>query len=78
MNNKVKKFENKFYKEYEFKEKIKDKIMTDFFLQNFILKNSDILLVVVGRMTYSEQLLIKKIKEECKTRKKKKIKNKVS
>ena len=73
MNNKVKKFENKFYKEYEFKEKIKDKIMTDFFLQNFILKNSDILLVVVGRMTYSEQLLIKKIKEECKKEKKNKL-----
>ena len=70
INNIKEEEENEFNKESEFKEKVKDKIMTDFFLQNFILKNSDILLVIVGMLTYSEQLLIKKIKEECKKEKK--------
>ena len=46
----------------EFKEKARDKIMTELFLQNLIIKFSDILLVVVGKLTYSEQLLINKIK----------------
>ena len=71
INNIKEEEENEFNKESEFKEKVKDKIMTDFFLQNFILKNSVILLVIVGMLTYSEQLLIKKIKEECKKEKKK-------
>ena len=38
--------------------------MTELFLENFIIKYSDILLVVVGKLTYSEQLLINKIKVE--------------
>ena len=57
----------------EFKERANDKAMTEMFLTNFILKNSDILLLVVGEMTYSEQLLINKIKEESKKLKLKKI-----
>ena len=40
--------------------------MTEIFLQNFIIQESDLLLVVVGKLTYSEQLLINKIKEESK------------
>ena len=48
----------------EFKESARDKIMTEIFLQSFIIKVSDILLVVVGKLTYSEQLLINKIKIE--------------
>ena len=48
----------------EFKESARDKIMTEIFLQNFIIKVSDVLLVVVGKLTYSEQLLINKIKVE--------------
>jgi len=56
-----------------FKEKANDKAMTEMFLTNFILKNSDIILLVVGEMTYSEQLLIDKIKEESKKLKLKKI-----
>ena len=52
------------------KERIKDKKLTELFLQNFIIKNSDILLLVVGHLTYSEQLLINKIKEECKNKEK--------
>ena len=50
----------------EFKENARDKIMTELFLQNFIIEASDILLVVVGNLTYSEQLLINKIKVESK------------
>jgi len=46
--------------------------MTEMFLTNFILKNSDILILVVGEMTYSKQLLIDKIKEESKKLKLKK------
>ena len=55
--------ENKIYKE-----RAKDKVMTELFLQNFITKNSDILIVVVGNLTFSEQLLIEKIKEESKNK----------
>ena len=53
----------------EFKENAKDKLLTEIFLQDFIILNSDILLLVVGYLTYSEQLLIKKIKYESKKRK---------
>ena len=38
--------------------------MTELFLMDFILKNSDILLLVVGELTYSEQILIDKIKKK--------------
>ena len=58
--------ENKYNKEMEqyrkFKENAIDKMVTEFFLQNLIINISDILLVVVGELTYSEQLLIQKIK----------------
>ena len=48
----------------EFQENARDKIMTELFLENLIIKVSDILLLVVGKLTYSEQLLINKIKVE--------------
>ena len=48
----------------EFKESAKDKIVTELFLEHFIIQVSDILLLVVGKLTYSEQLLINKIKVE--------------
>ena len=44
--------------------------MTELFLQNFIIEASNILLLVVGHLTYSEQLLINKIKVESKRRNK--------
>ena len=47
-----------------FKEKSREKIITELFLQNYILNNSDILLLVVGILTYSEQKLINRIKLE--------------
>ena len=49
-----------------FKEKSKEKIMTELFLQNYIMHNSDILILVVGILTYSEQKLINRIKTEMK------------
>jgi len=57
----------------EFKENARDKIMTELFLENLIIKVSDILLIVVGKLTYSEQLLINKIKVESKKQNKGKI-----
>ena len=56
-----------------FKENSKDKIMAESFLENFIINVSDILLVVIGELTYSDQLLINKIKDECKKQNKGRI-----
>ena len=47
--------------------------MTEFFLQYFIINESDILFIVVGKLTYSEQLLINKIKIEAKKQNKDRI-----
>ena len=47
-----------------FKEKSKEKLITELFLQNYIINNSDILIAVVGILTYSEQKLLMKIKKE--------------
>ena len=49
-----------------FKEKSREKIITESFLQNYIIHNSDILLVVVGILTYSEQKLLNKIRIKLK------------
>ena len=52
------------------KEKARDKVMTELFLQNFIINNSNIIIVVVGILTYSEQKLLNRIREEvAKTKK---------
>ena len=45
-----------------FKEKSREKLITELFLQNYIINNSDILLIAVGILTYSEQKLLNKIK----------------
>ena len=47
-----------------FKEKSKEKLITELFLQNYIIKNSDILILVVGILTYSEQKLLNRIKTD--------------
>ncbi len=52
-----------------FKEKSREKLITEFFLQNYIINNSDILLIVVGILTYSEQKLLNKIKLQLKNSK---------
>ena len=50
-------------KEEELTEKSRDKLLTEFFLQNYIVKYSDLLIIVVGILTFSEQKLINKIKK---------------
>ena len=65
--------EEEFVRNKMFKENARDKNMTELFLENFIIRFSDILLVVVGKLTYSEQLLINKIKVESKTHNKGRI-----
>ena len=65
--------DKEFKQNEEFKENARDKNLTEFFLQNFIIKESDIILLVVGKLTYSEQLLINKIKTEIKSDKSQKI-----
>ena len=47
-----------------FKEKSREKLITELFLQNYIVNNSDILLVVVDCLSFSEQKLLMKIKKE--------------
>ena len=54
---------NKDLKEY-FKEKSREKLITELFLQNYIIHNSEILILVVGIFTYSEQKLLNRIKTE--------------
>ena len=49
-----------------FKEKSREKIATELFLQDYIIYNSDILIIVVGILTYSEQKTINKIKYKIK------------
>ena len=57
-----------------FKEKSREKIITELFLQNYIINYSDILFIVVGILTYSEQKLLNRIKTEFIKLKKKRIK----
>ena len=47
-----------------FKEKSREKIITELFLQNYIINNSDILILVVGILSYSEQKLLNRIKND--------------
>lgn len=41
--------------------KLKDRHITEHFLQNFILEQSDCILIVVGKLTFSDQKLINRI-----------------
>ena len=59
---KSKTFIEKDFKEYE--NLYKDKTQTENFIQNLILFLSDMVLIVVGRITFNEQRLINKIKKE--------------
>ena len=49
-----------------FREKSREKLITELFLQNYIIQNSDIIIIVVGILTYSEQKLLIRIKNEIK------------
>ena len=46
-----------------FREKSREKLITELFLQNYIIDNSDILIVVVDILSFAEQKLLLKIKE---------------
>ena len=60
-------FDNKNNNEIEKLEKLaeksRDKLLTEFFLQNYIVRYSDLLIIVVGILTFSEQKLINKIQK---------------
>ena len=56
----------------EFKSISRDILITESFLQSFIMSESDLLLVVVDALSLSEQKLLNKIKKEIKIRKEKK------
>ena len=57
--------------EEKFIEKARDKLLTEEFLQNYIIKNSDILLLVFGKLTFEEQKLLEKVKRDMKNSKRK-------
>ena len=65
-------YENKENIKKYFREKSREKLITELFLQNYIIYNSDILILVVGILTYSEQKLINRIIKEMKRTKMKK------
>ena len=54
-----------------FAEQSRDKILTEIFLQTFIIKHSDILLLVFGKLSYDEQKLLNKIKNDIENVKRK-------
>ena len=60
--------EEKILSDY-FKTKSREKIVTELFLQDYIIYNSDILIIVVGLLTYSEQKTLNKIKTKLKKEK---------
>jgi len=53
----------------EIEEIARDRQLTEFFLQSFIIENSDVLLMVVGILTFSDQKLLNKLKKLCRNRK---------
>ena len=58
-------------KGYEFIEQSRDKLLTEVFLQNYIIKNSDLLLLVFGKLSFEEQKLLNKVKNDMKNLKRK-------
>ena len=67
-NENVSEFENEKGKDEEkkskeiFKNKFKDKFLKELFIKNYIINICDIVIIVVGNLTYSEQHLINRIK----------------
>lgn len=53
----------------DLKKIVLDKTWTEFFLQNFIIQTSNILMIVLGSLSYSKQLLLNRIKIENKRKK---------
>ena len=59
-NNKYKIIEDE---NYIFQDKSRDIILTELFLQSFIIKHSDILILILGQLTINEQKLLIKVKK---------------
>ena len=51
----------------EFEEYSRDKLITEYYIQQFILWKSDIIILLVGSITLSEQKLYARIKSEILT-----------
>ena len=54
--------------ESKFEEYCRDKLITELFIQKFIINKSDILIIVIGNMTLNEQQLLARIKKEAKNK----------
>ena len=54
--------------ENKFEEYCRDKLITELFIQKFIIYKSDILIIVIGNMTLNEQQLLARIKKEPKNK----------
>ena len=71
-NNNIRSLEKEnYFKELE--NTTRDKLITEKLLQNFIVRESDILICVIGILTYSEQKLINRIKNDIFKYKNKKL-----
>ena len=71
-NNNIRSLEKENYLK-ELENTARDRLVTEKFLQNFIVCESDILICVIGILTYSEQKLINRIKNDIFKYKNKKL-----
>ena len=58
--------DNENEKDNEFEEYSRDKLITEFFLQKFIIWKSDIIILVVGNISLTEQKLLYTVKQQLK------------
>ena len=71
-NNNIRSLEKENYSK-ELENTARDRLLTEKFLQNFIVRESDILICVIGILTYNEQKLINRIKNDILKFKNKKL-----
>ena len=71
-NNNIRSLEKENYLK-ELENTARDRLVTEKFLQNFIVRESDILICVIGILTYNEQKLINRIKSDISKYKNKKL-----
>ena len=50
------------------KNEIKDRLISNYIIQNFIIQKADIIICVVGQLTTSEQQFLNKVKNTCKNK----------
>ena len=63
-NNNPQKKEQLEDEDFEFEKYSRDKLITEFFIQTFIIWKSDILIIVVGNISLTEQKLLSRVKAE--------------